>query len=249
MKKYKVLIVDDEAPAREVIKKFITVRSDLELVGECENGFECLKFLSSEQVDLLFLDIQMPKLNGFEVVELMVEKPSIIFVTAFDQYAIKAFEVNAVDYVLKPFSKDRFFAAVDKAIQNFQTEKSPVHSHQRLAESYSDQMDQIDRIVVRQGNKIEVVQVDQIRYLQAESDYVMIVCEKGKFLKNKTMRYFEDHLPQTEFIRIHRSFIVNMTFVKNIEKYTKDTYLAILTSGEKLNVSQEGYKRIRKKIV
>ena len=243
MKKIKAVIVDDESLARQVIRKYIESRDDIEIAGECSDGFECLKFLSSSSVDILFLDIQMPKITGFELLEVLNTKPHIIFTTAFDQYAIKAFEMNAVDYLLKPFSKQRFNEAVDKCLQR-------INSGEKSEKQLTDISlpGAIDRVVVRSGNKVNVIGIESIIYIESSENYVNIHTQTGNFLKEKTMKYFSENLPENNFIRLHRSYIVNLSMISTIEPYTKDSYVATLKNGEKIKVSQEGYKLFRERL-
>jgi len=250
--KVKVLIVDDESLARDLVKNYLEGILDIEIVGECANGFEALKAIQEFQPDLLFLDIQMPKIDGFELLEVLDPRPEIIFCTAYDQYAIKAFELNAVDYLLKPFSKERLELAVEKTKQRIGTPSdSSGTPSQASIEKLKHHIDSdykiLERIITRLGTKVTVIPVDRIHYLEAADDYVMIHSELGNHLKEKTMKYFDAHLPQEQFIRIHRSYIANILEIKSLEQYSKDSYLAILRSGEKLKVSAEGYRRLREK--
>jgi two-component system LytT family response regulator len=245
----KVLIVDDESLARDLVRKYLEDTPGVEILGECENGFDALKSIQELKPDLVFLDIQMPKLDGFELLEVLTERPEIIFTTAFDQYAIKAFEMNAVDYLLKPFSKDRLKQAVEKAKQRTGAPALGTESRgaPALLKHLEDSRQLLERVITRLGSKITVIPVDKIRYIESADDYVMIHSETGDHLKEKTMKYFEEHLPGDQFIRIHRKYIVNINQVKSLELYSKDSYLAFLKTGEKLNVSGEGYKRLREK--
>ncbi len=243
--KYKVLIVDDESLARQLVRGYISQRNDIEVVGECKDGFECLKFITEHKVDILFLDVQMPKINGFELLEVLREKPHVVFTTAFDEYAIKAFEMNAVDYLLKPFSKERLFEAVEKCISRIKLNENKEINTEKLSENYAET---IDRIVVRQGAKLVIVPVDDIIYLESSENYVKIKTHNGSFLKEKTMKYFEEHLPKKDFVRLHRSYIVKLTQILSIEPYTRDSYIATLKNNEKIKVSQEGYKSFRTKL-
>lgn len=246
MKKFSVLIVDDETLARNTVRKYLENREDIEIAGECSDGFECLKFLQNQKVDILFLDIQMPKITGFELLEILSEKPQIIFTTAFDQYAIKAFEMNAVDYLLKPFSKDRFSAALDKCIGRINSLTPADNKLQQLNESACQEY--IDRIVVRNGTKVIVIPVDSILYIESNENYVNIHSEKGNFMKEKTMKYYESCLPASSFIRLHRRFIASISAIQSIEPYTRDSYIATMKNGEKISVSQEGYGRFRARL-
>jgi len=241
----KVLIVDDESLARELVRNYLKEISDIEIAGECSNGFEALKAVQDLQPDLLFLDIQMPKINGFELLEVLDPRPEIIFCTAYDQYAIKAFEMNAIDYLLKPFSRERLLKAVEKAKERI---GAPSRSSiEKLQQDIDDSPRLLERIVTRLGTKVTVIPVDRIHYLEAADDYVMIHSELGNHLKEKTMKYFEAHLPQDQFIRVHRSYIVNISEIKSLELYSKDSYLAVIKNGDKLKVSAEGYRRLRQK--
>ena len=247
--KIKVIIVDDEDLARELVKKYLAGLADAELLCECSNGFEALKAIQELRPDLVFLDIQMPKIDGFELLEVLDEKPAIIFTTAFDQYAIRAFELNAVDYLLKPFSRERFVQAYEKAKLRLGTTPQGMASQgtPSLLKHLDDTRQTLDRVITRLGSKITVIPVDKIRYIESADDYVMIHSELGDHLKEKTMKYFEEHLPKEQYIRIHRKYIVNINEIRSLELYTKDSYVALLKTGEKLNVSSEGYRRLRER--
>ncbi|HJZ40022.1 MAG TPA: LytTR family transcriptional regulator DNA-binding domain-containing protein [Bacteroidales bacterium] len=245
MEEIKAVIIDDEELARELIKNYLKEYQDIRIIGECENGFEAIKTIAELKPDLLFLDIQMPKLNGFEMLELIPDPPEIIFITAHNDFAIKAFEMNAVDYLLKPYSQERLVAAVQKARERIQAGVSPGDKlyrliHQPLAE-------RLERIVVKSGTKIKVIPVDKIVYLEAQDDYIMIYTEEGKHLKQGTMKYFEDHLDQSRFIRVHRSFIVRIDQVTQLEPYSKETYILKLKNGACLKVSRNGLKNLKEK--
>ncbi|MHC1706000.1 MAG: LytR/AlgR family response regulator transcription factor [Bacteroidales bacterium] len=249
MNSFKVLIIDDEALARQIIKKFLEDQADIQIAGECENGFDALKMITEVKPDLLFLDVQMPKIDGFELLEVLDEKPEIIFSTAYDQYAIKAFEMNAVDYLLKPFSKDRLLQALEKAKQRLMAKPADAQANLiKIQEQIAEEKEEIDRVITRLGSKIHVIPVEKIHYIESSDDYVMIYSDLGKHLKEKTMRYFEQHLPDRDFIRVHRSHIVNISQILSIELYGKDTHLAILKCGAKIKVSAEGYKRLRERL-
>lgn len=248
--KIRVLIIDDESLARELVRKYLSDNPDIEILGECENGFDALKAIRELKPDLLFLDIQMPRIDGFELLEVLDPRPEIIFTTAFDQYAIRAFEMNAVDYLLKPFSKARLEQAVEKAsgrIIATSVASSAGSPLQKLQQQIDDDKKTIERVVTRMGSKITVIPVEKIWYIEATDDYVMIYSELGNHLKEKTMKYFEDHVPEGQFIRIHRSHIINISQVVSLELYSKDSYIAIMKSGAKLKVSAEGYRRLKEK--
>lgn len=244
MSKIKVLIVDDEPLARDLIKSYLSGNNEVEIIGECENGFDALHQIQTHTPDLVFLDVQMPKISGFELLEVLQEKPAIIFTTAFDQYAIKAFDMSAVDYLLKPFSKERFKLALDKAT-NLISLKSQQPNIVQLKEKIESGTEAIDRVVVRHGSKVIILPIDDIHYFEAQDNYVMIYCEKGNYLKDKPMKFYEEHLPKGDFIRIHRSYIVSVSQIESVEQYSKDTHLVVLKSGAKLKTSAGGYKRLR----
>jgi len=248
MEKIKTIIIDDEELARNIIEKFLESYEDVEIVAVCTNGFEGVKSINDLQPDLVFLDVQMPKLNGFEVVELIDPSPVIIFATAFDEYAIKAFEMNAVDYLLKPFSKERFGQAIEKARVRIMSKENNSSALKKLSETIHEKSIFLDRIVVRTGSKIKVISVGTIKYLEAQDDYVMIYTTDGKFLKQQTMKFFEQHLDPDKYLRVHRSYIANIELINQIEPYEKENYIAKLVDGSKVKVSANGYKRLREKL-
>ena len=244
--KLKAIIVDDEPLAREIVSKFLIGNNKVEIVEECGDGFQALKAIRELKPDLVFLDIQMPKLDGFELLEVLEQRPEIIFATAYDQFAIKAFEMNAVDYLLKPFSKERLEAALEKAMKRIESKaEMPQPNIDRMREQYDAARGTIDRVVTRLGSKVTVIAVDKIWYVESQDDYVMIYSELGNHLKEKTMKYFEEHLPADTFVRIHRSYIINLSQIAAIEPYTKDTHIVTLKCGAKLRASSEGYKKLR----
>jgi len=248
MEKIKILIIDDETPARELIKHYLKEVDSIEVIAECADGFSGLKVITAMKPDLVFLDIQMPRLTGIEMVEVLTEKPEIIFTTAYDQFAIRAFELNAVDYLMKPFPKRRFLDAVNKAIEKIRSGKGNKEPASQLLSKKPETSSPVNRIVVRKGNAINLIPVEQIRYVEAQDDYVMIFHSSGKALKQQTMKFYEDNLPKADFVRIHRSYIVKVEAIKGIEPYGKDNHIAILHSGDKLPVSRAGYKHLRKEL-
>lgn len=244
----KALIVEDEEPARIVLYQYIKKHPEIEIIGEATDGFTAVKLINELRPDIIFHDIQLPKLNGFEIIELIDYCPIIIFTTAYDQYAIKAFEMNAVDYLLKPFSLERFNDALNKAINKINSNDFEKNKFKQLIEKVNESNEKIDRIVIKSGTSIKVFPLDQIIYIEAQDDYVMIYTTQSKHLKEKTMKYFETHLPQNQFIRIHRSYIVNIDYIVQIEHLAKETYLAILKNGTKLKISDSGYKLLRQRL-
>jgi two-component system, LytTR family, response regulator len=248
MEKIRIIIIDDEAPAREIIKHYLNEVDSVEVIAECADGFTGLKTISSMKPDLVFLDIQMPRLTGIEMIEVMTEKPEIIFTTAYDQFAIRAFELNAVDYLMKPFPKRRFLEAVKKAISKIRTETANMEPANQLLAKKPENSSPVNRIVVRKGNAIHLIPVEEVRYVEAQDDYVMIYHSAGKALKQQTMKACEDNLSKNDFVRIHRSYIVRIEEIKRIEPYGKDNYVAILQSGDKLPVSRSGYKHLKEEL-
>jgi len=239
----KVIIIDDEPLARSIVKEYLQKHPQLEMVAECNDGFEGIKAIQQHQPDLIFLDIQMPKINGFEMLELIDEPSAVIFTTAFDEYAIKAFETHAMDYLLKPFNQQRF----DKAIQRWSVQKniSSGKNKELLLETASQSPAQSQRIVVKNGSKIKIIPAQDIFYLEAADDYVKIHTREGYFLKNKTMNHFEKVLDAQHFVRSHRSYIVNIQQITRIDPYEKDNHVAVLKSGAKVPVSRSGYGKLR----
>jgi two-component system LytT family response regulator len=241
----KAIIVDDEHLAREIIKKYLFDYETIEVIAECTNGFEAVKEITEKKPDLIFLDIQMPKLNGFEMLELIDVQPEIIFTTAFDNYALKAFEVNAADYLLKPFSEDRFSEALSKVMERIKNKVDSEEQINKLIKYNDDQPEVLERIAVKDGSKITIIPVETLRWLEAQDDYVKIYSEGGKFMKKKTMKFFEDHLDRNTFIRIHRSSIININFIKQMELSEKESYRVILKDETKLPVSKTGLQKLK----
>jgi len=242
-RKWKALIVDDEELARKLLREMLCSHPEIEIAAECANGMEAVKAAGEHKPDLLFLDVQMPKLTGFDVLELIDSAGvAIIFVTAFDQYAMKAFDVHAVDYLLKPFSRDRFEAALDRA--KSQEGKKPLDAAEMAAASRPVGQ-YAERIVVKDGTKVSLIAVDKLEYAEALDDYVSLATEGKKHLKQQTISGLELALDPSLFVRIHRSYIVNLERVARIEPYGKDSKVAILTNGVKLPVSRTGYARLK----
>ena len=242
----KALIIDDEVPARSLVLQYLKEYSQIEVVGECANGFEAMKMIRELTPHLIFLDIQMPKVNGLELLEVLEEAPEVIFTTAYDDYAIKAFELNAVDYLLKPFSKERFDVAVNKVLEKLAAGLPDKGVEIRKIRESSTEL--LSRIVVKKGSSMSVIPLSEILFLEAQEDYVMIHSTQGRFMKNQTMSYYESHLPSKEFIRIHRSYIANAAKITKLEPYDKDAYLAVIPPNHKLRISRSGYKNLREQL-
>ncbi len=255
MNKLRTVIIEDEAPARELVKAYIKTNENIELVGECQDGFSGVKKIMETKPDLIFLDIQMPKLTGFEMIELLDHIPEIIFTTAYDQYAIKAFELSAVDYLMKPFSRGRFNEAVEKVLARLQT-KADSENEERVVpkniENFTnlkkEEIEQIERIFVKTGTKIDVVPVETIVKIEAQDDYVEIHTADRKYLKNDTMNYLEKVLPSNTFARVHRSNIINLNHIEKIEKYGKESYIVKLKDGSTVNVSKSRIKDLKNQL-
>lgn len=236
----KVIIIDDEPLARSIVKEFLGAYPDLQVVQECGDGFEGLKAITHHQPDLVFLDIQMPKITGFEMLELIYNPPDVIFTTAFDEYAMQAFDAHAVDYLLKPFGKDRF----DRAIQKWksQADKSAVRP---LMEDSVKQPEEHNRVVVKSGDAIKIIPTSEIHYIEAYDDYVKIYTKDGFHLKKKTMNFFEKALDASQFVRVHRSYIIALSQLTKIEMKEKDTHLAKMQSGNLIPMSKTGYLKLK----
>jgi two-component system LytT family response regulator len=240
----RVIIVDDEALARGVVREYLDQHPDVEIVAECGNGFEAVKAITELEPDLVLLDIQMPKLDGFEVAELTAGKARFIFATAFDQYAIKAFEFHALDYLLKPFSQQRFDQALAHARANLGN-AGAAQAVTSLAREAVARNKPVGRVLIRDGAKVHVIASEKIDYIEAQDDYVQIRSEGKSYLKNQSMAELESQLAPEQFLRIHRSYIVNIECVSRIEQATRDSHVAILKDGSRLPISRTGYQKIR----
>src|SRR5688500_5246329 len=240
----KVILIDDEPLAQSIVTEYLQSYPQSNIVQCCNDGFEGVKAIAQHKPDLLFLDIQMPKINGFEMLELIEQPPAVIFTTAFDEYAIKAFEAHAIDYLLKPFSKDRF----DKAIQKWLQQRTQAQTFSTNTTALNDEIRQPEernRIVVKEGSNIKIVPVHDVHYIEAYDDYVKIFTQKEMFLKKKTMSFYEQSLNPSQFVRVHRSYILSLQQLTRIEQAEKDTYLALLKSGAKIPLSKTGYLKLK----
>lgn len=237
----KVVIIDDEPLARSIVLEYLHSYSDLQVVQECNDGFEGVKAITQHKPDLIFLDIQMPKINGFEMLELIETPPSVIFTTAFDEYAIKAFEAHAIDYLLKPFNKERFDKAVQKWLQQHQT----AGKKETVLPEDLRQPEERNRVVIREGGNIRIIPVNEILYMEAYDDYVKIHTTKEMFLKKKTMSFYEKTLDPAQFVRVHRSYLLQLSQLTRIEPLEKDTHVALLKNGAKVPLSKTGYARVK----
>lgn len=238
----KTILIDDEPLARSVVAEYLQTYPEIEIVQECNDGFEGVKAITQHKPDLVFLDIQMPKINGFEMLELVEQPPAVIFTTAFDEYAIKAFEAHAIDYLLKPFSKERF----DKALQKWliKYKQTEVKLTPPLPEQIR-QPEESNRIVVKEGGNIRIIPVQDIQYIEAYDDYVKIYTTKEMFLKKKTLSFYENTLDIKEFVRVHRSYLIRINHLTRVEPLEKDTHVALLKSGVRIPLSKTGYARLK----
>jgi two-component system, LytTR family, response regulator len=241
-KQLRTLIVDDEELARKVLRELLSVHDEIEIVAECKNGLEAVKSVAEHKPDLLFLDVQMPKLTGFDVLELIGTELSVIFVTAYDEYAMKAFEVHAVDYLLKPVGKDRLASALQR-VSARSKEKLPPPAELTLASRPIGQF--AERLVVKDGTRVTLIPVTKLDYAEAQDDYVALASEGKKHLKQQTIASLEAALDPKQFVRVHRSYVVNLERVTRIEPYGKDSRVAVLSSGVRLPVSRAGYSRLQ----
>ncbi|MDQ1813127.1 LytTR family transcriptional regulator DNA-binding domain-containing protein [Massilia sp. CCM 9210] len=235
----RVIIVDDEDLARGLVREFLGKHADIDIVAECANGFDAVKAITELEPDLVFLDIQMPKLNGFEVVELAGAKARYIFVTAFDQYALKAFDIHAVDYLLKPFSQQR----LDAALAHARTSVAKVGVDAVLRET-ALRNKPLERVLIRDGARVHIIAAGQIDYIEAQDDYVRISADGKHYLKNQRLSELESQLDAALFVRIHRSWLLNLGAIERIEQ-GRDSHTAILRDGTRLPVSRSGYQKVR----
>jgi len=239
----KVVIIDDEPLARGLVREYLSSYPEVEICAECGDGFDGLKAIAQYKPFLIFLDIQMPKINGFEMLELVENPPAIIFTTAFDEYAMKAFEFHALDYLLKPFSKERFDKAMKKWINLHKQGRTQLLSP-ALHETIK-QPEERTRIVVREGGNIRIVPVNEIHYMEAYDDYVKIFTGKEMLLKKKTMNFYEQTLDANQFVRVHRSYMIQLNQLTKLEPAEKDMYEAVLKSGARIPLSKSGYAKLK----
>jgi two-component system LytT family response regulator len=244
----RVAIVDDEPLARSVVREYLSACPGTAVVAECANGFEAVKAVAELSPDLLFLDVQMPKLSGFDVLELIGPAVPVVFTTAYDQYALRAFEVHAVDYLLKPFSAERFGQALERARERLAA-REPMPVEALLSDARrSAQRDggTVERVLIRDGSQVHVLPIDRIDYVEAQDDYVCFKADGKSYLKDQTLANVEATLDPRRFVRIHRSYLLNIDRIARVELYAKDSRVAILRDGTRLPVSRAGYARLAK---
>ncbi len=241
----RIVVVDDEALARAVVREYAAADPSIEIVADCANGFEAVKAVSELKPDLVLLDVQMPKLDGFEVLELLGRDQPVIFITAYDQYALKAFDVHAVDYLLKPFSAERFREAIGRARERLRAKTATsIDEVDQIIKDAKPRTGPAGRVLIRDGANVHVLSVDKIDYVEAQDDYVAFKSEGKQYLKDQTLSAVEETLDPSRFVRIHRSFILNIDRISKVELYAKDSRMAILRDGTRLPVSRAGYARL-----
>lgn len=240
----RTIIVDDEELARQIVREYLAAEQDIEIVAECGNGFDAVKAVNERKPDLLFLDVQMPKLDGFEVLELIGTDVAVVFVTAYDQYAMRAFDAAALDYLLKPFDQARFHTALERVRRRI-GERAHLVSASELKNAAKAPGQYAARIVVKDGTRVHIIPADQLEYAEAQDDYVALHSGGKSYLKQQTISSLAEALDPSHFVRVHRSYLVNLERVTKIEPYTRDTRLAILTSGTQVPVSRTGFMRLK----
>ena len=237
----RAVLVDDEAPARALLREYLMAHADVEVVGECENGFVAAREIPRLAPDLVFLDVQMPKLDGFEVLELIAPGPAVVFCTAYDEFALRAFEVHAVDYLLKPFGRGRLAEALTRVRERkgAPVPVAPLVAAARAPGTFAE------RVIVRDGAEVHVIAVDAIDLFEAQDDYVAIHVGKKAWLKQQPLGELFATLDPARFVRVHRSAVVPLDRIARIEPYGKDSKVAILRDGREVPVSKGGYQRLK----
>ena len=235
----RTLIVDDEALARGLVREYLQTHDDIEIVAECDNGFDAVKTIADLRPDLIFLDIQMPRLSGLEVLELTQRDHGVIFTTAYDQHALKAFDLRAVDYLLKPFAQARFDEALMRARALLGQASIGVRA---LA---AQPVGKLERLLVRERNQVFVLALDTVACIEAQDDYIQIYCPGKTYLKTQSLSDLETRLDPALFVRVHRSWIINLAQLKNIERLAKDSFVAVLHTGQQVPISRAGHERIK----
>lgn len=242
----RAVVVDDEPPARSLLREYLGAHDDVDVVAECADGFDAVKRIGELKPDLVFLDIQMPRLTGFEVLELLDPGPAVVFVTAYDEHALRAFEVNAVDYLLKPYGRERLAGALDRVRERLRAAgAAPAIPAARLAASARPPGRFTDRILIRDGSQVHVIPVERVDFIEAQDDYVGVHADGKMHLRAQTLSELADSLDPRRFVRIHRSYVVNLDRVARLETYTKDSRVVVLQGGREIPVSRSGYARLR----
>lgn len=243
-----VLIADDEELARSLIREYLHSHPDIIIIGECETGTEAVDAILTHQPDLIFLDIQMPELTGLEVLDATGRKSGIIFTTAYDQYAVKAFDLHAIDYLLKPFSQQRFDEALHKAKKLVQEDKTAVVSPVGIQQLITSSVQQSQRLTIRDREKVHVLSFEEIDFIEAQDDYILIHAQGRKVMKTQSLSDIEAQLSSADFVRVHRAYLLHIRALTGIERQSKDTQVAVLSSGIKIPVSRSGYERLKTRL-
>ncbi|MGH7741833.1 MAG: LytR/AlgR family response regulator transcription factor, partial [Candidatus Eiseniibacteriota bacterium] len=246
-RRIRTLIVDDEAPARALLREYLSAEPDVEVVAECANGFDALKRIGEMSPDLVLLDVQMPKLDGFEVLDLIEQAPAVVFVTAYDEYALKAFDVHAVDYVMKPVGRERLSEALAQVRERMAGggAPAPLPPPAALAAAARAPGRFVERLLVRDGANVHVIPVERVDWIEAQDDYAGIRSEGKTYLKPQPLAELAAGLDPARFVRIHRSYVLNVERLARLELYAKDSRVAILKDGKQLPVSRSGHARLR----
>lgn len=244
MQTIKAIIVDDEKLGREIVKEYLNDHPQVEVVAECRDAHEALEAIDRQQPDLLFLDIQMPEVNGFELLEMLNDPPKVIFSTAYDQYAIKAFEVNAIDYLLKPYDAERFNLAVERVIQHIQANQEQDDTIQKLLQTIRTSQQHLERLLIKQAGRIVIISCKEIHSINAMDDYAEICTAKESYLIQQSLNRLEERLNPDQFVRVHRSYIINIDAVRDIVALSNSRYKLFLKNGNEIYVSRSGYKKL-----
>ena len=246
MKKIKAIIVDDEQLGRDLIKEYLKSHPQIEISAECSDAHQAYQAIHVYQPDLLFLDIQMPEINGFELLEMLEKIPQVIFSTAYDQYAIKAFEINAVDYLLKPYDEERFNIALERALKNISSPNKSEEVIEKLLQSMRTATQYLERLLIKQSGKIFIISCNEIEWIAAMDDYAEINTRKDSYLIQQSMNSLEIHLNPNQFIRAHRSYIVNIDAIKEILSYSQGRYKLIMKNGKEISLSRSGAQKLKR---
>ncbi len=250
MKEIKALIIDDEALGRQIIREFLEPHPEIRVMAECRDAHEALEAINKYKPDLLFLDIQMPEINGFELLEMLDEIPYVIFSTAYDKYALKAFEVNAVDYLLKPYVQERFDKAVERAKWSInQSLKDSKENIEKLLDSIQSERKFLKRILVKDSGKIIILNTEEILWIEAIEDYVNIHTKNDSYLINNSLQSMEKRLDPELFIRIHRSYIINLNGVEELLVWSGGRLKCRLKDGKEIILSRSGTKKLKKLMI
>ena len=246
MNTIKAIIIDDEELAREIIKEYLVNFPEIKVEAECQDAHEAFEAIINYNPDLLFLDIQMPEINGFELLEMLEELPNIIFSTAYDQYAIKAFEVNAVDYLLKPYDAERFELALKRAKKDIESDTKTNETITKLLESINKPKDYLDRLLIKQSGRIVIISTSEIYLIKAADDYAEIHTTKESYLIQQSLNHLESRLDPDKFLRVHRSYITNINAIKDIVSWASGRYKLFLKNGNEISVSRSGYQKLKR---